>query len=130
MPALPIKSGSKQSPQRQFKRHLSYPEKVIEKTTSDYFDTLFGYNVNLYNNGPKLIYRNSTSGITAKQKENDREVVAVIGSGNFGRAIATKISQSGYNVLIGSRDPEKYKYVTILTLFGAGDFFYLTTFLN
>ena len=109
MPAL------QQNSQRQFRRHMSYPEKVIGKTTSDYFDTLFGHDANLYNGGSKLIHRNSSSDITTKHKEKKREVVAVIGSGNFGRAIATKISQSGYDVSIGSRDPEKYKYVTLLS---------------
>ena len=38
-----------------------------------------------------------------------KEGIAVVGSGNFGRAIAFKIAQAGYNVYIGSRDPEKYK---------------------
>ena len=46
-------------------------------------------------------------------KANDfkscKEGIAVVGSGNFGRAIASKIAQAGYNVYIGSRNPEKYK---------------------
>ena len=110
MPALSTKSHSKHLAQRQFQRNLSYPEKVIRKTTSDYFDTLFGNDLNLNNNnGSKLIHRNSSSDITTKARHDDKETIAVLGSGNFGRAIATKISQSGYEVLIGSRDPEKYK---------------------
>ena len=37
----------------------------------------------------------------------EKESIAVIGSGNFGRALALKISQSGYHVNIGSRNPDK-----------------------
>ena len=109
MPALSTKSHSKHLAQRQFQRNLSYPEKVIRKTTSDYFDTLFGNDLNLTNGVSKLIHRNSQSDITTKAGHDNKETIAVLGSGNFGRAIATKISQSGYEVVIGSRDPEKYR---------------------
>ena len=109
MPTLTTKNHSKHLSQRQFQRNLSYPEKVIGKTTSDYFDTLFGNDLNLNNNGSKLIHRNSSSDITTKARHDNKETIAVLGSGNFGRAIATKISQSGYEVVIGSRDPEKYR---------------------
>ena len=37
----------------------------------------------------------------------EKQSIAVIGSGNFGRALAMKISQSGYHVNIGSRNLEK-----------------------
>ena len=40
---------------------------------------------------------------------NEKQVIAVIGSGNFGRALALKIAQSGYHVNIGSRNPEKHR---------------------
>ena len=40
----------------------------------------------------------------------EKESIAVIGSGNFGRALALKISQSGYHVHIGSRNPDKNRY--------------------
>ena len=109
MPTLSTKSHSKHLPQRQFQRNLSYPEKVIGKTTSDYFDTLFGNDLKLTNGGSKLIHRNSQSDMTTKARHADKETIAVLGSGNFGRAIATKISQSAYDVVIGSRDPEKYR---------------------
>ena len=95
--------------QRPYIRNLSYPEKVMGETKSDYFDTLFGNELSLTNGGSKLIHRNSASDIITRHMKNNKEAIAVIGSGNFGRAIATKISQSGYEVLIGSRDPEKYK---------------------
>lgn len=36
----------------------------------------------------------------------DRAMVGVLGSGDYGRAIAGKIAQTGRKVLIGSRDPE------------------------
>lgn len=35
----------------------------------------------------------------------EESVVGVLGSGDYGRAIAGKIAQSGFSVLIGSRDP-------------------------
>ena len=37
--------------------------------------------------------------------DGKQEVIGVLGSGDYGRAIAGKIAQSGYTVLIGSRDP-------------------------
>ena len=40
----------------------------------------------------------------------EKQSIAVIGSGNFGRALALKISQSGYHVYIGSRNPDKNRY--------------------
>ncbi len=33
--------------------------------------------------------------------------VAVIGTGDFGRALASKMVQAGYKVTIGSRNPNK-----------------------
>ena len=42
---------------------------------------------------------------------NEKQTIAVIGSGNFGRALAMKMSKSGYQVNIGSRNPEKHRYV-------------------
>ena len=109
MPALKVKSHLNPVSQRSYKRNLSYPEKVMGETKSDYFDTLFGNELSLTNGGSKLIHRNSTSDLITRYTKNNKEAIAVIGSGNFGRAIATKISQSGYEVMIGSRDPEKYK---------------------
>jgi len=41
----------------------------------------------------------------------EKESIAVIGSGNFGRALALKISQSGYHVYIGSRNPDKNRHL-------------------
>ena len=109
MSALKMKGHLNPVSQRSYTRNLSYPEKVMGKTTSDYFDTLFGNELSLTNGGSKLTHRNSTSDIITRHLKNNKEAIAVIGSGNFGRAIATKISQSGYEVMIGSRDPEKYK---------------------
>ena len=45
----------------------------------------------------------------SKDAGDEKEVVAVIGSGMFGRALALKIAQSGYHVYIGSRNPEKQR---------------------
>ena len=40
----------------------------------------------------------------------DRETIAVIGSGDFGRALASRmVKAGGYNVIVGSRDPDKNK---------------------
>jgi len=43
----------------------------------------------------------------------EKQCIAVIGSGNFGRALAMKISKSGYHVNIGSRNPEKTRHLLI-----------------
>ncbi|KAK3865211.1 hypothetical protein Pcinc_029171 [Petrolisthes cinctipes] len=57
----------------------------------------------LYNNGRR---RWSVGDNTPEPgKEQEEEVVGVLGSGDYGRAIAGKIAQAGYSVLIGSRDP-------------------------
>lgn len=36
-----------------------------------------------------------------------RETIAVIGSGDFGRALSSRLVQAGYEVNIGSRDPQR-----------------------
>ena len=43
----------------------------------------------------------------SKEAMNENYPIAVIGSGDFGRSLATKIFQSGYNVNICSRNPER-----------------------
>ena len=38
----------------------------------------------------------------------DRETIAIIGSGDFGRALASRmVKAGGYSVIVGSRDPNK-----------------------
>ena len=37
------------------------------------------------------------------------KTVTIIGSGNFGRAFATRLTLNGYRVTFGSRDPSKSK---------------------
>ena len=83
-------------------------QKNINDKAGVYFDSLFRNGSKLHNftSSRKHIETNDRYG------ENEKESVAVIGSGNFGRAIATKIAQSGYKVNIGSRDPEKYRYIS------------------
>ena len=61
----------------------------------------------------------SSSGVSSEQDEEevnaetsvenvgDKETVAILGSGDFGRALASRLVQSGYNVIIGSRDPQR-----------------------
>ena len=36
-----------------------------------------------------------------------KEVIAVLGSGDFGRALAGRLVQAGYVVNVGSRDPQR-----------------------
>nr|XP_027208265.1 metalloreductase STEAP3-like [Penaeus vannamei] len=35
------------------------------------------------------------------------KVIAVLGSGDYGRAISRRLVNSGYHVLMGSRDPDR-----------------------
>ena len=39
------------------------------------------------------------------EKSNDTLAITVIGSGDFGRGLALRMVQCGYNVYIGSRNP-------------------------
>ena len=42
--------------------------------------------------------------------DGGRETIAVVGSGDFGRALAGRmVKAGGYNVIVGSRDPNKNK---------------------
>ena len=43
----------------------------------------------------------------AAKPEEQKEVVAILGSGDFGRALAGRLVQAGYVVNIGSRDPQR-----------------------
>ena len=40
-------------------------------------------------------------------RENSKENICVIGSGDFGRALAGRLATAGYKVTIASRDPER-----------------------
>ena len=56
----------------------------------------------------KEVMRNKPShGIqTPSHLAESNRMIGVIGSGDYGRAIAGRIAQYGYTVLIGSRNPE------------------------
>ena len=44
----------------------------------------------------------------------NKETIAIIGSGDFGRALAGRmVKAGGYNVVIGSRDSEKNRQVCL-----------------
>ena len=57
--------------------------------------------VNIAKSGPAYYIADS------KDVHGEKHPIAVIGSGEFGRALSRKIAQSGYAVYIGSRNPEK-----------------------
>ena len=42
-----------------------------------------------------------------KSSNEDANVIAIIGSGDFGRGLALRMAQSGFVVNIGSRNPER-----------------------
>jgi len=44
---------------------------------------------------------------THKQIVPDEKKIGILGSGDFGRALAGRLAQSGYSPVIGSRDPNK-----------------------
>ena len=46
-----------------------------------------------------------TTAIQGKMKSKDPMVITIIGSGDFGRALALRMVQSGFTVCIGSRNP-------------------------
>ena len=48
--------------------------------------------------------------VQVNQTEGDcAESIAIVGSGDFGRALALRMVQSGYVVNIGSRNPQRNK---------------------
>jgi len=40
---------------------------------------------------------------------NDKKAIVVIGSGDFGRALALRMVKNGFKVYIGSRNPERHR---------------------
>lgn len=40
--------------------------------------------------------------------------IAVLGTGDFGRALAAKMVQSGFKVFFGSRNPNRNRFVKIV----------------
>ena len=44
--------------------------------------------------------------IAEENSESKKKPIAIIGSGDFGRALALRMIQCGYDVYIGSRYPE------------------------
>ena len=50
----------------------------------------------------------SSSGVSSSEDlDETKDSIAVLGSGDFGRALAGRIAQAGFAVKIGSRDPER-----------------------
>ena len=43
---------------------------------------------------------------STEKLDPEKESIAIIGSGDFGRALALRMIQSNFNVIIGSRNPE------------------------
>ncbi|XP_071515118.1 metalloreductase STEAP4-like [Panulirus ornatus] len=54
-----------------------------------------------------------------KPTVNSDKIVAVLGSGDYGRAISRRLVNSGYTVYIGSRDPNRGKIKTLVRQTGA-----------
>ena len=46
------------------------------------------------------------------KSSGDSMVITILGSGDFGRALALRMVQSGYTVCIGSRNPERNRYIS------------------
>merc|ERR1712241_27594 len=46
---------------------------------------------------------------SARKSNCETQVIAIVGSGDFGRALALRMVQSGYTVCIGSRNPQRNK---------------------
>ena len=44
---------------------------------------------------------------SVEKSVEEKNSIAIIGSGDFGRALASRMIQCGYNVCIGSRNPER-----------------------
>ena len=56
--------------------------------------------------GSNIMVDSEVNGVLGGQGDN-KENICVIGSRNFGRALAGRLSTAGYKVTIASRDPER-----------------------
>ncbi|XP_071532605.1 metalloreductase STEAP4-like [Panulirus ornatus] len=66
-----------------------------------------------------IIVQDSASDEDIKAVTSPDKVVAVLGSGDYGRAISRRLVSSGYTVFIGSRDPNRSKIKNLVRQTGA-----------
>ena len=45
--------------------------------------------------------------VAVEDDDSNKQVIAILGSGDFGRALGGRLVQAGYIVNIGSRDPQR-----------------------
>ncbi len=57
--------------------------------------------------GADAYYSSDERSSTSEAMSNSADSIAIIGSGDFGRALALRMVQNGFNVNIGSRNPER-----------------------
>ena len=58
--------------------------------------------------------------LTTNSSAQDREVVAMIGTGDMGNSLGPKFAEIGYQVIYGSRDPERESVVELVKRTGSG----------
>ncbi|XP_066971542.1 metalloreductase STEAP4-like [Macrobrachium rosenbergii] len=80
-------------------------------------------NLSFDRDGTDLSAVNGSSGSVSNGKRKDAqdqgEVIAVLGSGDYGRAISRRLVSTGHTVYIGSRDPNRSKVKNLVRQTGA-----------
>ena len=62
----------------------------------------------------------STNGLSAEPPQSDREIIAILGTGDMGDSFGPRLAKLGYKIIYGSRRPESERVVALVEKTGNG----------